>query len=231
MSTPVQEFNVCVLGLTSVGKTSILQRLNGVHFERKHHTHATMEDEPTKYSFEVPTSAGLVLLNFYDWDWEEKRKNENIHHDFNYGNDGAVFVFDVTNHESLRSFAEFSGWYESAVGLNKPYLLVSNKNDQHKKSVHDHDINALVHKVEHRAYVAVNLIDDTGLNELIHAAAKLMTKDPSLSVTGPYTPASEASKQWSTERAAATKAHLGLGVPAEKTKRAVLVVLENQAVV
>lgn len=74
----VKEFHLSVLGCSNVGKTSLMQRLIGVPFNRKSSSKPSLEEEATKYCVEVNTSAGLILFNFYDWGWEQKRKDENI---------------------------------------------------------------------------------------------------------------------------------------------------------
>jgi len=53
------------------------------------------------------------------------------------GKDGAVFVYDVTEKRSRTDYVDYADWYNRAAGFDKPYLIVSNKNDQKKKAVTD----------------------------------------------------------------------------------------------
>ena len=49
----VHEFNMCVLGISGVGKTSLMKRLtSGTAFNRKTSCKPSLEDESTKYSIE-----------------------------------------------------------------------------------------------------------------------------------------------------------------------------------
>jgi GTP-binding protein EngB required for normal cell division len=228
MTTPIKEFHMCVLGCSPVGKTSLLQRLtSGVAFSRKTSSKPSMEAEAVKYSVEVPTSAGLVLFHFYDWAWEQKRKDENINQQLMRGSQGAWFLFDVTDRRSLTDFTDYADWYQRAAGFEKPWVIVSNKNDQKKRAIQDGEGPALARKADHRAYVSLNLVEDTGVDELLATTAKLMMKDVNLTLAGPFACASAASLAWSEERAAAATAGLGLGMPVTKTKRVLLVVLNR----
>ena len=230
MTTPIHEFNMCVLGFTLVGKTSLMQRLNGTPFNRKHNCKSSLEDEPTKYSIEIPTSAGLVLFNFYDWAWETKRKDQNINQQLMKGRDGALFVYDVTDRRTIRDFPDYCDWYERATGFDKPYIIISNKNDQKKKAVDDHEGMGLAKKGDHRAFCPISLVEDSGIDEMLHATARIMMKDVNLNLTGPYAPASAATLQWSNERSATATAGIGLGMPIVKTRRVLLVVLNKSVV-
>jgi len=63
---PTREFHLTVLGANAVGKTSIMNRLCGIQFNRKTAYKSSMEDTSNKYSVETNTSAGLILFHFYD---------------------------------------------------------------------------------------------------------------------------------------------------------------------
>jgi hypothetical protein len=207
-----------------------MHRLNGVAFNRKHNCKSSVEEEPTKFSFEVPTSAGLIVLHFYDWAWEQKRKDQNINQQLMKGKDGALFMYDVTDRRTIRDFPDYCDWYERATGFDKPYIIVSNKNDQKKKAVEDNEGKGLANKGDHRAFVPISLVEDTGLDDMILATVKVMMKDSNITLAGAYGPASAATMAWSNERLAVATAGLGLGMPIVKTKRVLLVVLNKSVV-
>lgn len=207
-----------------------MHRLCGTPFNRKSNSKPSMEEVATKYSVEVPTSAGIVLFHFYDWAWEQKRKDENINQQMMRGNCGALYVFDVTDRRSLSDFTDYADWYQRAAGFNKPWILVSNKNDQKKRAIQETEGPALARKGENRGYAMISLADDTGLDEMMLTTAKMMMKDVNLSMTGPFRAASEATMAWSNERASVATAGLGLGMPVVKAKRVLLVVLNKSVV-
>ena len=141
-----QEFHFSVVGAAGVGKTSLLLRLGGKQFNRKLGHRPSMEEEAVQHSLEVCTSAGLLLFHFYDWAWAEKRKNEDINRQLARGSDGAVFIYDVTEKRSKVDFYDFNEWYERAAGFDKPWIIISNKNEQKKHSVLDGEGQALANK-------------------------------------------------------------------------------------
>lgn len=115
MALPLREFNLSVLGASNVGKTCICERLVGKAFARKP-SKPSMEDAATRYSLEVNTSAGLLLVHLFDWAWEVKRRDESINQQLMRGSDGAVFVYDVTDRRTIRDFLEHVDWYQRAAG-------------------------------------------------------------------------------------------------------------------
>ena len=77
---PKREFHLAVLGTTGVGKTSLCERLVGLSgsFKRTTAYKQSLEENATKYSIELSTSSGLLLFHFYDWGWEQKRRDQSI---------------------------------------------------------------------------------------------------------------------------------------------------------
>ena len=146
------------------------------------------------------------------------------------GKDGALFMYDITDRRTIRDFPDYSDWYERAAGFDKPYIIVSNKNDQKKRAVEDHEGKGLANKGDHRAFVPISLVDDTGLDDMILATAKVMMKDSNIALTGAYGRASAATMAWSNERSAMATADIGMGMPIVKTKRVLLVVLNKSVV-
>lgn len=143
----------------------MVQRLYGTTFNRKLGHKECDNDDATKYSIDVFSSAGLILLNIFDWDWEQKRKDVNaslFSQQLMKGKDGAIFIYDVTDRRTKSEFAEFSDWYHRSAGFDKPWLIISNKNDQKKKAIQDGEGQALAKAGDRRGYVAVSLVEDTG---------------------------------------------------------------------
>lgn len=147
-----REFHFSVLGASTVGKTSLCERLIGKAFSRKASYKQSMEEVATKYSMEVATSGGLLLYHFYDWAWEEKRKSESINQQLMRGCDGSIFIYDVNSRQSKSDFPEYMDWYQRAAGYDKPCMIVGNKNDSKKKAVQDGEGPALASKGNFASY-------------------------------------------------------------------------------
>lgn len=226
----IREFNMCCLGTGEVGKTSLLSSLAGRTFSRKSKYQPSMGDEPAKFSIEVASSAGTLLFNIYDWAWEEKRREACINQQLMKGRDGALFVYDVTDRRSKSAFNDFSDWYQRAAGYEKPWMIVSTKNDQKKHAVQDGEGRSLARDGTRRMYAPINLVDEEGgVDDMVLALARLMVDDLNLVVSG-FGPASPAVLEWSLERATQATASIGMGMENlanEKTKRVLLVVLNS----
>lgn len=201
----LKEFHLSVLGSAEVGKTSLISRLMGGTFNRKTAYKATTQEEPVKSSIEVESSLGLILFHFYDWAWAEQRKevDSNKFNSFlSWGSDGAVFVYSVISKESKKDFDFFNDWYERASGYDKPWCIISNKNDQKKRQVSDEEGKALANKGNRRSYVPISLVDDSGVEDIMVGLARLFMNDLNLTVRS-FKPASEESLLWSTSKRAA----------------------------
>ena len=225
-----KEFNMCIIGCPSVGKTSLMKRLTGIPFNRKNSSKPTLDEEATRYSIEGITSAGLVVFHFFDWGWEQKRREQNINQQLMKGNDGALFMYDVTERRSLQDFTSFSDWYQRAAGFDKPFLIISNKNDQKKRAVQDGEGQAVARAGDRRDYIALSLVDDTGVDELMVSLCRLMLQDVNLSVVGSFKAASAETLTASDNRAAAKNSNIGLDIAYTKTKKVLLLAL-NSAVI
>jgi GTPase SAR1 family protein len=231
-STPTIEYNFCILGANEVGKSSIVQKLCGQEFNRKNKYKSSTEPEATKYTVEVASSAGVILFNIYDWAWEAKRAVENINPQLAKGRDGGIFVYDCTDRRTHRDFAEYADWYSRAAGFDKPWLIISNKNDQKKKAVQDTEGEALARAGDRRGFAAVSLVDNTGIDDVVLTLARIMTGDLNLTVSS-YGAASLASLQWSADRSEQSSARIGLSLtdlPSVKTHRVLIVVMNSSVV-
>jgi hypothetical protein len=138
-----------------------------------------------------------------------------------------MFVYDVTDRRSKSDFLDYNDWYGRAAGFDKPCLIVSSKNDQKKRAVQESEGQALAAKGDRRGYVALNLVDDEGCDDIVLQLVRLMTGDANINVSS-YCKASEATLQWSDEQAASAMAGIGLGSGSAKTHR-VLVVLSSSS--
>ena len=55
-------------------------------------------------------------------------------------------MYDITHKRTKTDFVDFNDWYERAAGFDKPYIIISNKNEQKKRAVLDEEGQALANK-------------------------------------------------------------------------------------
>ena len=53
------------------------------------------------------------------------------------GRDAAIYMLSVTRKTTKTESLDFNSRYERSAGYDKPFLIVSNKNDQKKKAISD----------------------------------------------------------------------------------------------
>ena len=209
-----------------------MQVLLGQTFDRKKKPKQSTEDAPTKYSLDVSTSSGLMLLHLYDWAWEEKIREGSINSQLAMARSGCLFVYDVGERRSKEDFDTQMNWYAMAAGFDKPIVIISNKNDQKKHSVREEEGQALARQGDRRGFVQISLADPSmgGVDEVVLTTLRILLGDANLSLTAErsYGPASADSLAWS----AAMNSTEGIGMSmddlsATKTKRALLVVLNS----
>lgn len=240
MTTVFKEFHISVLGSAEVGKSNLISRLTGAAFNRKASYKPSTQEEPSKTSIEVTTSLGLLLFHFYDWSWVDRRREVDtnvFNHHIASGRDGALFMYSVTHKETKKDFEFFLDWYQRAAGFEKPWIIVSNKNDSKKKTVSDEEGKSLANKGNQRVYVPISLVDDTGIDELIINMCRLLTNDANMTILNSSNNfgmriASEDSMAWSAQRRETTLASAHMQAASEnmdKTIR-VLCLIQNSSV-
>jgi len=168
-------------------------------------------DEATETVLHVATSAGPLILHFYDWAWAEKRRTVEISSQLARGRDGFLFLYDVQSRPSLKdssgadsavdavhvirqhkqlSFSlhysripDFYEWYERAAGFEKPSVVISMKNDSKKVQVQNAEGQALTRSRNRCSYVAVSLVDGSGVDDVVLAITRQMLGDANASVS------------------------------------------------
>ena len=225
---PTAEFSLCIVGKAEVGKSSIVASLLKKPFTRKKAYKPTMDEAPVKSTMFLNTDKGRILINLFDWCWEEKKRElDNINQQLMLGRDGMIFVYDVNEKRSIRDFGDYVQWYERAAGFEKPMLVVSSKNDSKKKVTTDGEGNALARAGHHRSYVATSCEDVSGLDDMVSGLAKLLLHDANVAVSS-YGAASEPDIKWASDRSDAL--HIGMKLSdlhLEKSARVVLVAMNS----
>ena len=146
---PIQEYKVCLLGNSNVGKSLILRCLNtGGGKVSNENLYSTIGMDLIKH--EVRGSSYHCQLQIWDTGGHERFRS--ITGNYLRNSHMVLFVFDITN---LPSFHSISTWVELAklsVSADTLFMLVGNKLDLYEeRAVTHHDANsfALLNKMEY----------------------------------------------------------------------------------
>ena len=122
---PIQ-YNIISLGNTSVGKTSIFQRLSKDFFSGN--ISATIGCDTYVYNIKYKNKKYKLILK--DSSGQEKYKS--VTKNFIRNTDGVLFIYDISNQES---FDDLKTWYEFYKEENEKVigLLIGNKCDYERK--------------------------------------------------------------------------------------------------
>jgi small GTP-binding protein len=123
---PAPTYKIVVVGASSVGKSSIVQRL----------VQGTFTDDGTStcgadfYTYSCPVNNETVKLQI--WDTAGQERFRSISKSYFRNAVGAVLVYDITNMSSFDQLAEWLNDLQTLSAPNAHILLVGNKADLEK---------------------------------------------------------------------------------------------------
>ena len=122
------QFKIILIGDSSVGKTSIINRYIDNKFTNKFESTITVETKKKLYQID---NDNIAELNIWDTAGEEKFRT--ITNQFYKDTHGALIVYDITNKES---FERINFWLKDLIDFSPPDIiiyLIGNKIDLEKK--------------------------------------------------------------------------------------------------
>ena len=122
------QFKIILIGESSVGKTSIINRYIDNKFTNKFESTITVETKKKLYQID---NDNIAELNIWDTAGEEKFRT--ITKQFYKDTHGALIVYDITNKES---FERINFWLKDLIDFSPPDIiiyLIGNKIDLEKK--------------------------------------------------------------------------------------------------
>lgn len=128
-------FKICIFGDNGTGKTSFINRyLTGIF-----HSFYSKIEGVDFYSKKVEINSHKVALQIWDFSAEDRYRF--LLPSFVSDCHAAIFMFDMTNYESLKHFEEWinmfrKGYSTKTEGRNLPIILVGGKSDlKHKRVI------------------------------------------------------------------------------------------------
>jgi len=123
MRSSVPSYKVVVTGASSVGKSSIVQRLVQNTFSEDGSTTCGADF----YTTEIPVQDGSVRLQI--WDTAGQERFRSISRSYFRNAVGAILVYDITNVASFDSLLDWLGEFQRLAQPNSCVMLVGNKAD------------------------------------------------------------------------------------------------------
>jgi small GTP-binding protein len=124
---------VVVIGNSSVGKTSLLNRLIDQRFNEAEPN--TIGANYQLYSDEVQG----VKMEIQIWDTAGQEKFRSLGPIYFRNSSGAVVVFDVTNRSSFDSLDEWVSMFTDVAGNGALVILIGNKCDSPERSISEQE--------------------------------------------------------------------------------------------
>ncbi|MBY8981571.1 MAG: GTP-binding protein [Candidatus Lokiarchaeota archaeon] len=127
-------FKICIFGDNGTGKTSFINRYLTGFF----HTFYSKIEGVDFYSKRVEIDDHEVALQIWDFSAEDRYRF--LLPSFVNGCNAAIFMFDMTNYETIRHFEEWinifrKGYSAKMEGTTLPIILVGGKSDLKYKRV------------------------------------------------------------------------------------------------
>ncbi|KAH0796024.1 ras family protein [Histomonas meleagridis] len=167
MPSKSKNTKVVLCGSSSVGKTTILQRILNKEIDNIPSTLGV--GFATIYYTYNETKVGLNL-----WDTAGQEAFRSLVNIYFRDAEIAVLVFDLSN---MNSFRAIRGWIDDVqenCGKESPsFILCGNKSDRrNERKVQQHDIDELA-KAFKMHYFEVSAYENTGINDLLQKIASL----------------------------------------------------------
>jgi len=169
------EFKIVIMGDSSVGKTSIVQRFHQETFDFQMDTTIGA----TFLTKVVQTSQGQVTLNV--WDTAGQERYRSLIPTYARGANAAIICFDLT---SMVSFQSLDKWIEELhkfCSQDTPLYIIGNKCDLVPLVSKDE---ANMYAQNHSStYMSTSALDGTGVSDLFQSIAEKLSHsqdDPNL---------------------------------------------------
>jgi len=163
-------FKVSVIGEYSVGKTSLIKRYMTNTFDEGYKASLGAAIS----TFETTVDKNEVSLQV--WDLAGQNPFRKVRHQYLFGSDFAVAVFDLTRHESLEAVTE---WVTDARSADSDVtcILVGNKSDlAEEREVRQAESSATVKRLKMMGYIETSAKDGTNVEELFQTISRVLVQ-------------------------------------------------------
>jgi len=163
-------FKVSVIGEFGVGKTSLIKRYMTNTFDEGYK--ATLGAAISTFD----TKIDKIEVSLQVWDLAGQNPFRKVRHQYLFGSDFAIAVFDLTRRESLDALAE---WVADARSADPEVtcILVGNKSDLvEEREVSPEDAGAVAKQLRMISYMETSAKDGTNIRELFQTIARALVQ-------------------------------------------------------
>ena len=167
-----------LIGDTGVGKTSILTQFCDNKFDKNVVTTSGIE-------FKTKTICKNGFnIKMQIWDTSGEERFRSITPNYFHSSDGLLFVFDITNEESLKTIDYFMKFSDNCSKKNKLIkIIIGNKRDQKERKINQDKIDEFLKKYNFDKYFEASAMYGDHINEIFDLIADLFTKEGNLEET------------------------------------------------
>lgn len=163
-------FKVSVIGEYAVGKTSLIKRYMTDSFDEGYK--GTLGAAISTFG----TTVDKNEVSLQVWDLSGQTPFRKVRHQYLFGSDFAMAVFDLTRRESLDALVEWVADVRSADS-EAISILVGNKSDLvQEREVRQDEARAMAKQLRMTGYMETSAKDGTNIAELFQAIAKTLVQ-------------------------------------------------------
>ncbi|OHT05395.1 Ras-related protein Rab-37 [Tritrichomonas foetus] len=157
----LHDIKITFLGISNVGKTSIIKQFHDNTFEDSFVP--TIGVEFLNHTMSIDGNRFCVKL----LDTAGQEKYRSLSGVYLRDSDGCVFVFDLTNSNSFKELPFYFTIYQENLYELPPVLLLGNKSDLSENMITDKEINQMMTKYHISNYFEVSALTGTNIRESI----------------------------------------------------------------
>ena len=159
-----------LIGDMGVGKTSILTQFCDNKFDKNVVTTSGIEFK-TKTIFKNGFNVKMQI-----WDTSGEERFRSITPNYFRSSDGLLFVFDITNEESLDTIDYFMKFSDNCSKKKLIKIIIGNKSDQKERKMNQDKIDEFYRKYNFDGYFEASAMFGYHINEIFGLIADLTTK-------------------------------------------------------
>lgn len=166
-------FKVVIVGESGVGKSSLLVRY--VDHKAPDNVATTIGVDFKIKTINVTVEGITKQVKLQIWDTAGQERFQSVSTTYYRGSEAALFVFDLTNHKTLRALESWIREADRYVGLSIR-MLIGNKCDSNTRNVTDGDVGEFCSAHEGMVYLETSAVTGQNVEEAFRNMATTLVE-------------------------------------------------------